>query len=262
VTTVSQSGDRSTVGKGQPSRDDTGGGSKNSLAEQLGELARSLNEAKDVQSTLDEIVRHAVATVPGAEHASISAIRRRREVFTRASTNDISLAVDQAQFDTGQGPCLESLYDHVTVRLSDVTTEQRWPKFIERVRAHEVGSMLAVQLYIEGGDLGALSMFSAQADAFDDDSEHIALLFASHAAVAMGHVQQVAQLRQAVGSRDLIGQAKGMLMERFGINAEQAFGLLVRASQLGNRKLYDIVVEVTGGSDIADMAQESAAQRT
>ncbi len=102
-------------------------------------------------------MRAAVDTVPGAQHASISAIRRRREVETRASTNDLSTAVDKAQYETGQRPCLDTLYEQETVRLPDVPCETRWPEFTLRARELGVGSMLSVQLFVEGDELGALN---------------------------------------------------------------------------------------------------------
>ena len=137
--------------RGQPSPQNTGAGTANSLAEQLSLLAGCLDDSEDVQGTLDGIVRAATAGVPGAEHASISSVQRRRKVITRASTGELSSAVDQVQYETGQGPCLDSLYEHVTVRLANLATESRWPAFTQRVREMGVGSMLAVQLYVEGG---------------------------------------------------------------------------------------------------------------
>ncbi len=127
------------------------------LAHRLGDLARSLEHESDTDATLDAIVHAAVNTVPGAQHASISAIRKRREVETRASTNDLSTAVDKAQYETGQGPCLDTLYEQETVRLPDVPGETRWPEFTLRASELGVGSMLSVQLFVEGDELGALN---------------------------------------------------------------------------------------------------------
>ncbi|SDQ54105.1 GAF and ANTAR domain-containing protein [Quadrisphaera sp. DSM 44207] len=217
------------------------------LATQLADLARTLEQEDDVQATLDAIVQAVVATVPGAQHASLSSIERRREVITRASTSDLPRAVDHAQYETEQGPCLDTLFERQTARIPDVDAEERWPDFAARARQLGAGSMLAVQLYVhgEGGDLGSLNLLSEEANAFDEESEHVALLFAAHAAVAMVGAQEQDQLRTALGSRDVIGQAKGILMERFTITADQAFALLVRASQHGNRKLVDVAAALT-----------------
>ena len=243
--------------RGRPSSQANGGGSSRKLADQLSDLARVLESEDDVEATLDAIVHAAVGTVPGAGHASISTIRRRREVHTRAATDQLSRAVDQAQYDAGQGPCLDSLHEQQTVRLGDMTGEQRWPEFAQRAGELGARSMLAVQLYVDGDDLGALNLLSERTDAFDDDSEHIALLFAAHAAVAMAGAQQQHQLRSAMHTRDLIGQAKGILMERHRLTGDQAFGLLVRASQTSNRKLAEIADELVTSGQLPAVRQRA-----
>jgi hypothetical protein len=139
--------------------------------------------------------------------------------------------VDQAQYETGQGPCLDSLYEQQTLRLSDICSEPRWPDFCARAGQLGVRSMLAVQLYVEGDNLGALNLHSRQVDAFSDESEQVALMFAAHAAVAVAGARAQEQMDTAVDSRDLIGQAKGILIERYKISSLEAFRLLVVASQ-------------------------------
>ena len=233
-------------GRGRPSSDDTRSAAEDaSLAWRLSELARTLQAEDGLEKTLRQIVDTAVDTVPGAEHASISRIQRRREVMTLSATGELPRAIDHAQYDSGEGPCLDSLYEEETVRLSDIAAEQRWPAFTARARELGVGSMLAVQLFVREDDLGALNLHSAEPNAFDDSSEHVALMFAAHAAVAMANVQQQQDMRAAVSTREVIGQAQGILMERFKITADMAFRLLVRASQDTNRKLRDIADELT-----------------
>jgi GAF domain-containing protein len=217
------------------------------LAGRLSDLARSLEQEREVQPTLDAIVVAAVDTIPGAAHASISAVRRRREVVTLASTGQVARAVDQAQYEAGQGPCLDALYERLTVRLPDLAVEHRWPRFTRRAAGLSIASMLAVQLFVRGDDLGALNLFGAGPNAFDEESEHVALLFAAHAAVALAGAQAQEQLREAMGTRAVIGQAQGILMERLCIDDDRAFALLVRASQESNRKLRDIAADVVQG---------------
>ncbi|MGZ6812065.1 MAG: GAF and ANTAR domain-containing protein, partial [Blastococcus sp.] len=195
---------------------------RSALADQLSTLARTMQHETDVQGTLDAIVHAAVVTIPGAEHASLSAVRERRRVVTLAATGELPRAVDQAQYATGQGPCLDALYDRQAVRLPGFLDETRWPEFVARVREPAVGSMLAVQLYVDGDDLGALNLFAREPAAFTEESEHVALLFASHAAVALAHAEQREHLMTALNSRDLTGQAKGILMERYKVTAPQA----------------------------------------
>jgi GAF domain-containing protein len=237
--------------RGEPSDEDTGTSTgQDRLAEQLSALARSLEMQADLQATLDTVVRAAVGTVPGAAEASISEVQHRRDVKTLAATGELSRAVDHAQYDFGEGPCLDSLYDHRTVRLSDLNTEQRWPQFVVRARELGVGSMLAVQLFVDGENLGALNLLSRHPHAFDDESEHVALLFASHAAVAMSGERARSHLRAAVSTREVIGQAQGILMERFKITGEMAFQILMLASQDSNRKLRDIADELVSTGEL------------
>ncbi len=105
--------------------------------------------------------------------------------------------------------------------------------------------MLCYQLFVEGGQLGGLNLYARTPGAFDDESQEIGLMLASHAAVALAGAEHEEDLRIGMGSRDLIGQAKGILMERYQLTADQAFGVLRRVSQETNRKLADIAAELT-----------------
>lgn len=210
------------------------------LAVRLSELARALQDEESVQDTLQAIVDTAVDTVPGAQYAGLLVVERRRQVHTRAGTDEVVYQVDQVQYDVGEGPCLDAAYEQKTVRLPDMTDEPRWPRFVGRTARLGVMSMLSFQLYVLQDTLGALNLYSRDKHAFGDDSEHIGLLFAAHAAVAMSGAQRQEHLSRAAAVRDLIGQAKGILMERHKVTGDQAFALLVRASQHTNTKLTEI----------------------
>lgn len=218
---------------------------RDALAIRLGAIARSLQNEEDQGLMLDEVIRAAVELVPGASHGSISRVIGREQVISEHSTGPLPVQVEAAQTELGQGPCLDSVYEQVTVRLSDTATDRRWPQFSRRALELGVGSMLAIQLYVDGDNLGALNLFATEPDAFDDESEHIGLLFAAHAAVALAGSQQVTTLQQAVASRDVIGQAKGILMERHHLSADQAFRVLARVSQQENRKLREVAEELS-----------------
>jgi len=233
-----------TGGKGQPSTANTGTAGLNQLAEGFGGLARSLEEHDDPEVMLAEIIAAAVAMVPGAEEGSVSVVTGRRHIGSQAPTGDLPVQVDALQEETQQGPCLDSAYVHQTVRVADMASEERWPQFARRASEAGAASMLSLQLYVEGDNLGALNLYSRTTNAFDDESEQVGLLFASHAAVAYAGVRKEAQLAEAVASRDLIGQAKGILMERYKISPERAFLILIRISQASNRKLHDIAAEL------------------
>jgi transcriptional regulator with GAF, ATPase, and Fis domain len=238
-------------GRGRPSTHDAGAATGNDLADTLSSLARTLQNEDSVEATLQAIAEAAVDTVPGADHASLSVVERRRVVHTRAATDDVAAKVDRAQYETGEGPCLDSVYEQQTVRLPDMIREQRWPKFTRRAAELGVYSMLSFQLFVHAENLGALNLFAGRTDAFNDDSEHIGLLFASHAAVAMSGAQRLEDLGKAVAGRDVIGQAKGILMERYKINADQAFMVLARASQQSNIKLVELARKLTATGELS-----------
>lgn len=230
--------------RSSPRGDEVPDGAAPDLAADLSRLARELEDEDGLAATLDAIVHAAVGSVPGAEHASISMVRGRREVTSRAATSDLARTNDRAQYEAGEGPCLESLFERRTVSVPDMAVESRWPAFSQRSSGLGVSSMLSVQLFVAGDDLGALNLLSTQPHAFDEGSEHIALLFASHAAVAIVGAEQEEQLLDALAQRDVIGQAMGVLMERYGITSSRAFGLLTRVSQRNNVRLLELAGEI------------------
>jgi GAF domain-containing protein len=234
--------------RARPSTTAIGSASVNELAEQLGLLVRSLEAEDDTGAVLDEVVAAAVDIIPGVEAASISLVVARRRVTSEHRTSDLPERVDAIQTETGEGPCLDAAYEHDTVRVPDLRHEQRWPEFARRAAEAGAGSMLSFQLYVQGDTLGALNLYSTRVDGFDDESEQIGLLFAGHAAVAFAGARKIEHLDRAIASRDLIGQAKGMLMERYRIDADAAFRVLARVSQSTNHSLREVAGElvVTG----------------
>jgi GAF domain-containing protein len=220
------------------------------LAETFSALAQSLEDEGDLQSTLDAIARAAVSTVPGCDDASIAQVHGRRHMTTLAASGPMAVENDEAQNATGQGPCLDTLYEKRTAHVPDTAEDPRWPRFAARVHDVGIGSLLSVQLYVKGEDLGALNLSSRSAHAFDEASEDVALLFASHASVAMIGAQKEEQLRDALSTHDVIGQAMGIVMARYEITAERAFSVLVRHSQHSNRRLLDLAEEIVNDRDL------------
>jgi ANTAR domain/GAF domain len=221
-------------------------GAEPDIGEVMGQVARKLQEQHgDVEGTLQAITEGAVGSVPGAEYCGITLVVDRRKVESRASTGELPRQVDALQEELGEGPCIDAIYEQATVRLDDATAEDRWPRFSARAAELGLGSLLSFQLFVTGGTLGALNMYSTRKGAFGEDSESVGLVFASHGAIALAGAQQEQHLRRAVDSRDLIGQAKGILMERYKLTADQAFQVLVRASSHANRRVVDIAEELS-----------------
>jgi transcriptional regulator with GAF, ATPase, and Fis domain len=216
----------------------------NQLAERLSELARTLEAEDDTDAMLDDLVAGAVAQIPGVDEGSISVVLHRRDITSQSPSSDLPARVDALQAETGEGPCLDAVFQQRVVRVPDMGQEKRWPRFARRASEAGAASMLSFQLWVEGDNLGALNLYGRRPNAFDEESEQIGLLFVSHAAVAMAGAQKQDQLTESVATRDLIGQAKGILMERYHIDAQRAFAVLVRVSQDSNRKLRDIATEL------------------
>jgi GAF domain-containing protein len=227
---------------------DTAGvdGATRGLGEVMGAVARQLQEEHgDVEATLQAITAAAVGAVPGAEQCGVSYVIGRRRIEPRAWTGDMPKTVDALQEVLGQGPCLDAVWNELVVRVDDVAADQRWPTFAAQAPDVGVGAMLCFQLFVAGDNLGALNLYAGIPGAFTDESEEVGLLFAGHAAVALAGAEHEHELRSAMTNRDIIGQAKGILMERYKIPAQQAFTLLSRTSSLTNRKLFDIADELT-----------------
>jgi GAF domain-containing protein len=223
-----------------------GAGARHDLADVMSRTARRLRgEHGDVEGTMRAITTTAVKVVPNAEECSIIYVIGRRKIEPRASTSDLARDLDALQERLGQGPCLDAVWEHQVVRVDDVGVDDRWPEFARQASELGVGSMMCFQLYVEGDQLGGLNLYAGRPGAFDDESQDIGQMFAAHAAVAVAGAEHEENLRNAVSSRDVIGQAKGILMERHKLTADQAFGVLARVSQELNRKLADVAREVS-----------------
>lgn len=225
----------------------------------MSRLARQLQEEHgDVEGTLQAITAAAVQTVPHADECGVSYVIGRRRVQPRAWTSELPRRVDSLQEQLGQGPCMDAVWEQEIVRADDLAAEQRWPDFARQASRLGVGSMLCFQLFVTGDQLGALNLYSRTVRAFDEESQDIGLLFASHAAVALAGAEHEEHLRAGMGSRDLIGQAKGILMERHRLTADQAFGVLARVSQEMNRKLIDVAAELTATGAVPERRRRHA----
>lgn len=239
--------------RGLPSSSDTGGSrGQDELATVLSRFARDVQQEDDPDRTLEVIVQNAVALIPGCDEASISVVIGRQRVSSEVASGDLPRIVDALQERVGQGPCLDAAYEHETVRVPDMAIETRWPQFTAEALAAGAAGMMCLQLFVEGDDLGALNLFSRRAWTFDDESEHIGLLFAAHAALAYAAVQQRSRSTQSIAIRQLIGQAQGVLMERHKITTDQAFALLVKTSQHTNTKLRHVAEQLVLSGHVAD----------
>jgi hypothetical protein len=182
--------------------------------------------------------------MPGCDYAGVSWLQEGQPIETLASTDEIAALLDRAQFELGEGPAVESLWDGETCWIEDMQAETRWPRFTVRAAELGVRSMLSCQLLSPRQTSAALNLYARQTAALDEDSAAIVQVFAAHASIALTHRRTESGLRSAVETRGTIGQAIGILIERHKVSPERAFDLLVRASQRSHVKLRDLATYV------------------
>jgi hypothetical protein len=192
-----------------------------------------------------------VAIVPGVRWAGISLIRG-RTVQPRVPTHPLVAKIVELQSELDEGPCITALREHHTVLIDDMSQEARWPRFAKAALELGVRTSLSFQLFVLKDNLGSLNLYGGEASVFDEDSSLYGEILAQHAAVAMAGFQAAEQMQRAIASRDTIGQAKGIIMERFHVDAVQAFALLTRLSQDFEHKLFDVaknIIDTTTSDD-------------
>ncbi|MCF6525239.1 GAF and ANTAR domain-containing protein [Streptomyces sp. JJ36] len=217
------------------------------LATRMAEMARVLLVQESVQDTLDQIARHAVVLVPGCEYAGVLTVEGRRKVRTLSATDDLVRRSDAAQEEAGEGPCFDAARrPHQIYRIDDMTSRvRRWPRYAPHARELGIGSMMGFLLFTEDDNLGALDLYSTKPQQFTDQSEQTAWILASHAAVAFSSARSHAQLATALESRHDIGEALGIIMERYKVSEDEAFAVLKKSSQDHNVKLREIARRVS-----------------
>lgn len=238
--------------------DDSSGGTGDEragaeLARVLDEAARGLldrSERESVEHTLGLIVRGAVGTVPHAEQAGISLVERNGGVRSYAPSTETVHELDALQNELGEGPCLDSIWHEQRMLVEDMSRAgDRWPRFAVAAQERGIASLMSFQLFATEGSAGALNLYASRPEVFDESAADTGSLFASQAALVLHGAQRVAGLRTAVTTRDVIGQAKGILMERFGLDAQRAFSMLAETSQTTNMKLVDVARWLTSEAE-------------
>ncbi|QSE86860.1 GAF and ANTAR domain-containing protein [Rhodococcus koreensis] len=221
------------------------GGFERRVRSELEQIARDLRaEHASIGATLEVITRSARVVVPGTEEAGITLVTRRGGFQSRAATSKLPTLIDDLQYRLDEGPCVQVIWHHDTVLVTDMATERRWPRFAPEAAGIGARSMLVFPLYTTEKALGALSLHSSGADAFDETAVSVGSTLATHAAIALIACQREEQFRDALVSRETIGQAKGMLMQRYSIDAAQAFALLVTRSQHTNIPVHEVAQHI------------------
>lgn len=217
---------------------------KQDFAEMLADVARQINAPVDLTSTLEAIVRSATTSLAGIDHVGISMVHRGGRIETMAGTDQLVWDLDALQYELREGPCYESITKVPVLVANELRHDQRWPRYVPRAAKQGVQAQMGIRLFVEGETVGGLNLYSTQVDQIDPDVQHVAELFATHAALELGRARQTEDLNTALSTRKVIGQALGILMERYELNEDRAFQFLVRVSTHSNVKLRDIAQEL------------------
>jgi hypothetical protein len=224
------------------------------LAAIFAALERELAAVPDSRKALSVLVQRAVELVPGAEMAGVTRGSKGGRFATIAATSEAVHRVDNIQYELGTGPCVDAIVESTVFNATDLRTDERWPVFGQRAfEAAGILSMLSFRLYLEEhlDIIAGLNFYSTSPAAFTDDSQAVALLLATHGALAMSAAaanEKAGHLMIALKNSREIGVAMGVLMAHYKITREEAFNLLRTTSQRTHRKLAEIanVVAETG----------------
>lgn len=197
-----------------------------------------------MEEVLEDVTATAQELIPGADTAGVLLLARGGKFESLATTSDMPHRLDELQMQFNEGPCVQAAVDDLIVRTDDFRHEQRWPKYSAACVERGVLSGLSFKLYTSSRTAGALNLFAYQPNAFTPEDETIGVILAAHAAAALLASRQSEQLESALSTRDRIGQAKGIIMERYGVDDMRAFDMLKQLSQDSNTKLTDIAQRV------------------
>ncbi|HEX9232280.1 MAG TPA: GAF and ANTAR domain-containing protein [Jatrophihabitantaceae bacterium] len=207
------------------------------------DLAAELDHDATPEELLDQVVHLATRLVPGADDAGIALVSD-TGLRTCAAAGDAAVAADDIQRALGEGPSQQVIIDGQTLRIADLLTEPRWADFSAQAVQFGVRAVLACPLPMPRKRAGVLSLYSARPGAFDAAAELVVPVFAARAAIAAAYADKVTNLHRAIESRQVIGQATGILMERHRLSPKQAFDTMVTASQESHLKLREVALRI------------------
>ena len=212
------------------------------LLETARQLALRLQPG-DLDETLANVTTAAVELLPDVHFSSITVLRADGTLATAAPTDDLILRLDAEQYRLKEGPCYDAAAHTNQVVSADLALDDRFPAYGTVAASLGVRSQIGVRLFDTPKSNGALNLYSRNVGAFEDGAA-LSALFAHQAGQAIGYARHVGDLEQAVRSRTLIGQAVGIVMERYELNDEHAFAFLKRLSSHRNVKLRQVAEEI------------------
>ncbi len=214
------------------------------------ELSRLHLDDESMQTVLQKVAELAKRTIPNVDESSVTMLQGDRAV-TAVYTGLLAYELDETQYQRGEGPCMDAATSGAAIEVTDIRTETRWPEYTAIAAQKGALSSLSVPVPVRQQVPAALNLYSLRAHGFGAEARGLAGEFAAHAAIAVSNMyafdtsrKTALQLQQAMASRAVIDQAKGIIMAERRIDADQAFQVLAQASQRANRKLRDIAQEI------------------
>jgi len=214
------------------------------LRQTMEELTKQFARPTDIDVTLRGVTASCVDLIDGVECADVLLVAGPELFRSIAATSELAVELDDLQKRFREGPCLDAAIGKSVVVCNDLREDSRWESFAPAAVAAGVRSLMSFQLYTHNARMGALNLFGIKPDVFTVENEAIGAMLATHAAVALIADDERLQFQSALASRDIIGQAKGMIMERFNVDAVRAFELLKSLSQNSNTRLALVAEEL------------------
>ena len=205
----------------------------------LADMALELEHEGTKQAVLDRVSQYA-RHVLDADDAGILLMRSRSRIETPAATSSRVDEAHQLQVSFDEGPCLDAITGKATYLANDVANDKRWPTWGPAAAEIGIRSTVGVRLASRGRGYGSLNIYANQVDAFTPDAADVAEMLAAHATAALASAEKVEGLATALESRTVIGQAQGILMQKFDIDSDASFEFLKRISQHENRRLFAV----------------------
>lgn len=230
----------------------------------MASTARQLQRYQDdPEETFRLAVEVAQANIDGCDGAGLCFVRARDKVETVAATNQMVVDADRLQHELGEGPCLDAVWQERLVYSPSLGYDARWPLWGPRVVEETPAQcVLSFQLFTHEDTLGALTLYSRTRDEFDEDAREEGLAIAAHVAIAVASSHKIRHLTAGLDTRTVIGQATGLLMERFDLDPARAFGVLARLSSQQNVKLRHLATDVVSNRRRRDLDPAQPTSRT
>ena len=216
------------------------------------DLAQAMGAAGADHDRLMLAVEAAVELIGVCAHAGVT-LNRHGECLTLAGSSEIPSMVNKLQNETGEGPCHVLDRDEETIISTDLPADRRWPTWGSRAKQElGLGSSMSLLIFTARGSYGTLSLYAERPSAFSADDLATAQALAGHLAVSMAASREIMGLGVALASRTVIGQAEGIVMERLGVDADQALAYLKRVSSHTNTKLVDVALALVRTRQLPD----------